>query len=181
METIQAQINSCLDFINGSLKTNYSQGEVLTMKTTIVKQVKELTTLIQQDLLKPNTEADITFSAPPDITDNITDLCKQYGMVFPSESPDPSQCHVTGKGLEVAVVGERSSVTLQAIKYNGAPCNMPTIESLKCELVSEITHATVRVSLESQYTRSATSPPSRGGTNYASKWRTSTSEEVHTV
>ncbi len=146
METIQARIDSCLGFIDGSLKTNYSQGEVLTMKTTIVKQVKELTTPIQPYLLKPNTEADITFSAPPNITDN----CKQYGMVFSSESPDPSQCHVTGKGLEVAVVGERSSFTLQAIKYNGAPCNKLIVKSLKCELVSEITHATVRVSLESR-------------------------------
>ncbi len=143
METIQAQINSCLDFIDGSLKTNYSQGEVLTMKTTLVKQVKELTTPIQPDLLKPNTEVDITFSAPPD----ITDLCKQYGMVFSSESPDPSRCHITGKGLEVAVVGEMSSFTLQAMDSNGAFFNKP-IKSLKCELVSEITHAKIRGNLK---------------------------------
>ncbi len=43
METIQAQLNSCLHFVVDHLKTG-SQGEVLKMKTTIVQQVKELTT-----------------------------------------------------------------------------------------------------------------------------------------
>ncbi len=42
METIQTQLNSCLHFVTDNLKTG-SQGEVLKMKTTVVKQVKELT------------------------------------------------------------------------------------------------------------------------------------------
>ncbi len=54
METNQAQLNSCLDSaITNSQKTG-SQGEVL-KKTTIVKQVKELTTPFQPDLFKPRT------------------------------------------------------------------------------------------------------------------------------
>ncbi len=142
METIQAQLNSCLHFVTDSLKTG-SQGEVLKMKTTIVKQVKELTTPFQQRLLKPNTEADITFFTSPDCTVQ----CQQYGKIFSLGSPDPSRCHGTGKGLEVAVVGEKSSVFLQAVNYNGTPCEEP-IQSLQCELVSEITRATVRGSLE---------------------------------
>ncbi len=49
METIQAQLNSCLHFVTDSLKTG-SRGEVLKMKTTIAKQVKELTTPFQPHL-----------------------------------------------------------------------------------------------------------------------------------
>ncbi len=142
METIQAQLNSCIHFVTDSLKTG-SQGEVLNMKTTIVKQVKELTTPFQPHLLKPNAEADITFTTSP----NVTVQCQQYGKISSPGSPDPSRCHATGKGLEVAVVGEKSSVILQAVNYNGAPCEEP-IQSLQCELVSEITRATVRGSLE---------------------------------
>ncbi len=142
METIQAQLNSCLDFVTDSLKTG-SQGEVLKMKTTIVKQVKELTTPFQPHLLKPNAEADITFSTSP----NVNAQCQQYGEISSPRSPDPSRCHATGKGLEVAVVGEKSSALLQAVNYNGAPREEP-IQSLQCELVSEITRATVRGSLE---------------------------------
>ncbi len=44
-------------------------------------------------------------------------------------------------------MGEKSSVILQAVNYNGAPCEEP-IQSLQCELLSEITRATVRGSLE---------------------------------
>ncbi len=44
-------------------------------------------------------------------------------------------------------MGEKSSALLQAVNYNGAPCEKP-IQSLQCELVSEITRATVMGSLE---------------------------------
>ena len=62
METIQAQLSSCLDFVRESLRTG-SQGQVLKMKTNIVKQVRELSTPFQPDIIKPNTEADMVFSA----------------------------------------------------------------------------------------------------------------------
>ncbi len=142
METIQAQLNSCLHFVTDSLKTG-SQDELLKMKTTITEQLKELTTPFQPHLLKPNAEADITFSISPDVTVQ----CQQYGRISSPGSPDPSRCHATGKGLEVAVVGEKSSVILQAVNYNGAPHEEP-IQSLQCEFVSEITRATMRGSLE---------------------------------
>ena len=63
METILAQLSSCLDFVSESLKTD-SQGEVLIMmKTNIMNQVKELTSPFQPDVLKPNEEADMKFTA----------------------------------------------------------------------------------------------------------------------
>ncbi len=73
--------------------------------------------------------------------------CQEYGKISSHDSPDPLQCHATGKGLEVAVVGEKSTVIFQAVNYNGAPREEP-IQSFQCELVSEITPATVRGSLE---------------------------------
>ncbi len=45
------------------------------------------------------------------------------------------------------MVGEKSSVILQAVDYNGAPCE-EAVQSLQCELVSELTGVTVRGSLE---------------------------------
>ncbi len=48
------------------------------MKTTIVKQVKELTTPFQPHVLKPNAEADITFLTSLDVTVQ----CQQYGKIF---------------------------------------------------------------------------------------------------
>ncbi len=142
METIQAQLSSCIIFVNESLKTR-SQGEVIKMKTTIVKKVKELTTPFQPDLFKTNTEADIIFKPLPDITAE----CRKYGTLYSPKSPDPSRCHATGKGLEVAVVGEKSTAIMEAVNYNDEQCE-ETVQSLQCELVSELTGATVRGSLK---------------------------------
>ena len=138
IETIQAQLNSCLNFVKESLKTE-NKAEVLKMKTTIVNQVKELTTPFQPDVLKPNTEADITFSASQEVI-------AKYGTVYAAQDPCPSKCNVTGKNLEVAVVGEMSTVVLQTVNFRDEPLTMP-IEP-QCELVSKITGTTVRGNIE---------------------------------
>ena len=80
------------------------------MKKTVVKQVKELTSTVQPDILTPDAEANIVFSASTD----MTALCRNFGQVSTLDSPDLSKCHVTGKGLEVANVGETSTAVLQA-------------------------------------------------------------------
>ena len=142
METILAQLSSCLDFVRESLKTD-SQGEVLMMKSNIMNRVKELTSPFQPDVLKPNEEANMKFSAPQDMIAK----CQNYGQVFLPGQPDPSKFLATGRGLEVAVVGKKSTAFLQAIDFNGEPC-MRAIDSLKCELVSEIAGANERENFE---------------------------------
>ena len=139
IETTLAQLDSCLHFMRESIKAG-NESNVLMMKTNTVHQVKELTTPFQPDILKPNTEADMVFSTLAD----LTAMCQSYGQVFTSGSPDPSKCH---KGLEVAVVGEKSTAILHAVSYEGKPCEEP-IKSLECELVSEITGTQASCSIE---------------------------------
>ena len=115
-----------------SLETDH-WGEALKMKTTVLKQVKELTTTVQPDTLKPNTKADIIFSASADITTS----CRHIGQVLTPASPDPSKCHVTGKDLEAGTVGQTSTAFLQVCNSKGEPCTEP-VTSLECKLVSEI-------------------------------------------
>ena len=142
IETTLAQLDSCLHFMRESIKAG-NESDVLMMKTNTVHQVKELTTPFQADTLKFNTEADMVFSALAD----LTAMCQSYGQVFTSGSLDPSKCHTTGKGLEVAAVGEKSTAILHAVHYEGKPCEEP-IKSLKCELVSEITGTRASCSVE---------------------------------
>ena len=108
METILAQLSSCLDFVGESLKTD-SQGEVLMMKTNIMNQVKELTSPFQLEVLKPNEEADMKFSVSQDV---IT-KCQNYGQVSLVESPNP-----------------KSQDTGQVVDLKGELVN-----SLQCELI----------------------------------------------
>ena len=137
IETIQAQLSSCLEFTRESLKIS-NQEEVLMMKTNIVKQVNELATPFPPDILEPNTKADVEFLASP----NVTDMCLTYGEIF--ESPDPSKCQATGEGLEAAMVGEKSTAV---INFDGQPCDK-SIKSLQCELSSEMTGARLRGGVE---------------------------------
>ena len=142
LETTLAQLSSCLGFMRESLKTG-SQEEVLLMKSSVVKQVKELTTTFPPDMLKPSTEADAIFSALED----VATACRNYGQVSAQGLPDPLKCHATGKGIEAAVVGEMSTAILQAVNFKGQPCEEP-IQSSECELVSELSGIRTRGSVE---------------------------------
>ena len=135
-ETVHAQLSSCQDYMKQSIRTDRC-GEALKMKMTVLKQVKELTTTVQPDALKPNTKADIIFSASAD----ITNLCRHFGQVSTLGSLDPSKCHATGKRLEVGIVRQTSTAILQACNSKGEPCTEP-VTSLECKLVSDLTGAT---------------------------------------
>ena len=136
-ETVHAQLSSCHDYMKQTIRTD-RWGEALKMKTTVLKQVKELTTTVQPDALKPNTKVDIIFSASAD----ITDMCCNYGQIaIPSGPPNPSKCHTAGKGLEVGIVGQTSTAILQAFNSKGEPCTEP-VTSLECKLVSDLTGVT---------------------------------------
>ena len=143
IETTLAQLNSCIHFMGESLKTG-TENDVLMMKMNTVQQVKELTTPFQPDMLKPNAEADMVFSALAD----MTAMCQNYGHVYESGSPDPSNCYITGNGVEVVVaVGVKSTGILQAINFRGKPCE-ESVKSLECELASEITGTRASCSVE---------------------------------
>ena len=141
IETILAQLSSCLLFVGESLR-EANKDDALMMKTNTVSTVKDLTTPLQLDILEPSTEADIIFSALAD----LHSMCQDYGQVFAQGSPDPSKCHATGKGLAVAVVGEKSTCILHAVNGGGKPCEEPI--ELECEFQSEITCTKSSCSIE---------------------------------
>ena len=144
IETTLAQLHSCLHFMRESLRTG-NEGDVLMMKANTLTQVKELTTPFPSDILEPNTKAGVRFSASAD----MLAVCRNYGQVFSPGSPDPSRCHITGKGAEFTVqVGERSTAVLQAINFEGKPCEEPVMKSLECEIVSEIADTRTSCSVE---------------------------------
>ena len=149
LETILSKLSSCLGFMRESLKTG-SQEEVLLMKSSVVKQVEELTITFPPDMLKPSTETDMIFLTLAD----VATACRNYGNVTALCLPDPSKCHATGKDIEAAVVGEMSTAVLQVNNFKGEPCE-EAIQPLECELVSQLsgtrTQGTVEQKGQSQY------------------------------
>ena len=146
IETTQAQLGSCIDFIKESFKTTSSQGDVLRMKTNITQRAKELTPILQpEDMLESHLKDAIVFSYLG--VEDIPALCRNCGLVSIQGPPDPSKCYTTHNGVQVAAVGEKSTVTLHAIDCEGKPLTK-LIKSLESELVSSITLARANCTVE---------------------------------
>ena len=142
LDTVGTQLSSYVEMVLETLTTG-TPAKILSMKTAIAKQVKELTTSLQTDTLEPVTQADTEYS----ISNEVVEVCQNYGAVGALGSPDVSMCRATGKGLEVATVGERSSALLQIVDFSDQPLKEP-IRSSECELVSDITGSRTRGSVE---------------------------------
>ena len=99
------------------------------MKKAVVKQIKEMTDNFKRDMLPPCELADVKFVSSPE----LTQACRQFGHVYiPKVSPE--KCHVTGKGMEVAEVGERATAVLHVLDQKGNACTVP-VEAIISELV----------------------------------------------
>ena len=142
IELVQTQLSSCLDFVKESLRTG-SEGEILAMKKPVVKQVEEITAEFKAEVLVPQEQADIRFSAS---TPEFTQTCQQFGQVY-SNPASPERCYATGKGLQVATVGKQATVILHAIDADGKECEQPLVNT-SCELVSDTGGPTVKAVIQ---------------------------------
>ena len=130
IETTLAHLCSCLHLMKKSLR-HESEDDALMMKSNTIEQI---TTPFREDILQPNTEADIVFSAPAD----VSAVCHDFGQVLLAKYlPDPSKCVITGRGSEEAAVGVQCTVVLKTVDFVGELCKVP-IRLLECEVVSEI-------------------------------------------
>ena len=142
IELVQTQLNSCLEFVKESLRTG-SEGEILAMKKPVVKQVEEITAEFKAEVLVPQERADIRFSAS---TPELIQTCQQFGQVY-SHPVFPERCYATGKGLEVATVGEQATAILHAMDADGKECEQPLVNT-SCELVSDTGGPTVKAAVQ---------------------------------
>ena len=126
LELVQTRLNSCLQFVNDSLKTG-SEGEILAMEKPVVQQVKEMCAEFDPRKLPPCEQADMALTA----NSEPLPACQQFGQV---SRVCPEKCYATVKGLEVATVGEQSTVTVHTIDTQGIKCAHP-LPLISCELV----------------------------------------------
>jgi len=129
-ELVQTQLSSCLDYVEGSLKTG-SEGEILAMKTPVLKQIGQITAEFNPDTLAPEQEANIQLVVDDSL--NLLQTCKEFAGVV-SQSVCPEKCYATGDGLKTATVGKQATVTLHARDKDDRECTVP-IQNLTAELV----------------------------------------------
>ena len=141
METIHAQLSSCLSFVRESLRTG-SQGEIVKMKKRVVKQIKEMTAEFNADALAPYEEANVGFATLPSFSND----CGRVGDVY-VQVVAPEASYATGKGLEVATVNQEATASVYALDHHGKPFAGNIVDKMMCELVSEIGAKTIQGSI----------------------------------
>ena len=120
VETVHTQLFSCLSFVRESLRTG-SQGEVMKIKKTVMKEIKEMTDNFKPDVLSSCEQADIKFIPSP----KLAQACQQFGDVCVN-LVSPENCYATGKGIKVAEVGERVTVLLHTVNDKEKACSYHT-------------------------------------------------------
>ena len=127
IELLQTQLSSCLEYVEGSLKTG-SEGEILAMKAPIIKQIQGITTDNNPDSLAPQQRANMRL-----VPDDAEKICRKYGKVV-DEEIDPTKCYATGDGLKAATIGQEAVVALHTVNTKGRECQEP-VKDLTAELV----------------------------------------------
>ena len=125
------QLKSCHDFVEESRRT-CSQGEILGMKSPLVKQINELTGSFKPRTLALAEQADMRFahSLP-----ELVKTCQQFGKVC-CHPVCPEKCRASGEGIKNVVIrGQAVTVSVETLNREGEPC-MKAVESLRCELVA---------------------------------------------
>ena len=125
------QLKSCHDFVEESRRI-CSQGEILGMKSPVVKQIKDLTGSFKPEILALAEQADMRFghSLP-----ELVKTCQQFGKVYCSVVW-PEKCQASGEGIkEVVIRGQAVTVSVEALDREGEAYLWP-VESLRCELVA---------------------------------------------
>ena len=135
LETGKTKLASCQSFVRDCLRTG-SQGEVMRVKGTVTKQVRELTSNFKPDIITPCEPINIKYVSSPEIA--LT--CRKFGKVYLKQT-SPENCYATGIGVEIAEPGKRAAALLHTVDHDGKACSTP-VETVTCELVSEITGET---------------------------------------
>ena len=132
------QLRSCQDFVEESRRT-CSQGEILRMKSSLVKQVNDLTDSFKPETLALAEHGNVRFahSLP-----ELVKTCQQFGKVYCSQVV-PEKCLASGEGIKLATRGQAVALSVEALDREGEAYLRP-VDSLRCELVASNGSSQVR-------------------------------------
>lgn len=104
-------------FIKNTLETG-SELEIVALSGPISEQVKELTATLRPELFEPTEQADQEFS--PEGVAELAEKFRHFGEIVEYASVIClEKCRAEGRGLEIAVVGERASAMVYVMDQEG--------------------------------------------------------------
>ena len=131
LETIETQLTSCVTFVKESVRRG-SEGEIMTMKKGVMNQIKEVLQPIKPEQLSPREMPKVRFSS----SSVLEQKYKQFGKIYTTQNVSPEKSYATGKGLKVALRGEKATAIVHLVDKEGEVFPEPA-ESLSCELISD--------------------------------------------
>ena len=139
VEMAQAELISCLTFVEDSMEVK-SHRELMQTKKVLLKRIKGAMHKFDKDELVPQScdSPRMKFIAT---CNELALACQQFGGVCCDQERallSPQKCYATGKGLEVAKLGEK---TIAMLHFSGV-INKAIISSTEfpaCKIVSEST------------------------------------------
>ena len=130
VEITQVKLTSCLEYAEGGLKTG-TDGEVLEMKSFVIKRVEHFSTEFESNAIQPETKADMELITEG--KESLQHACRNFLQIDHSGSFSLENSHTTGNGLKGATTGETKTVSFQAMTKNNKNSNGKL--DLKAELV----------------------------------------------
>ncbi|XP_064384652.1 E3 ubiquitin-protein ligase TRIM71-like [Halichondria panicea] len=141
VEMSQVKLTSCLEYTEGGLKTG-TDGEVLEMKSSVVKRVEHISTQLELIAIQPETKADMELTTKG--KEPLKQACRTFLEIDHGGSFSLENSRTTGDGLKGATTGETKTVSFQANKkFKGnfdLQAELVHIESkkiLKCEVIEQ--------------------------------------------
>ena len=129
VELVQVKLSSCLDYVDGGLKTG-TEGEVLAMKTPVLKRIKQITADFKPSTLQPEEGADLELIA--NTKQDLQQACKEFGDIkIPEVSPENS--YTRGEGLVRATVGEQAVAMVTTMSVTNIHQTNLTAELVHCK------------------------------------------------
>ena len=130
VEITQVKLANCLEYAEGGLKTG-TDGEVLEMKSSVIKRVEQISTKFNPIAIQPETKADIELITKG--KEPLQQSCRNFLEIDHSGSFSLENSHTTGDGLKGAKTGETKTVSFQAKTKSNR--NVKCKLDLKAELV----------------------------------------------
>ena len=133
-----SQRRSCQDFVDNNRRT-CSQGEILRMKSPLMKRINELNGSFKTETMDLVERADLKFAHS---VQELTETCQQFGKVY-CHPVCPEKCHVSGEIFKLVTRGQVISFCVEALDSEGEAC-IRCVDGLMCKLVSNDGSSQVR-------------------------------------
>ena len=131
------RLRKCRDFVEESRRT-CSQGMIVSMKMSLVKQANDLTDSFKPETLALAEQADMGFAHR---LPELVKTCQQFGKVY-CHLVCPEKCRASVEGIMTR--GQKVSVTVETLDKGGEAYLRPIDSFLRCELVASDGSSQVR-------------------------------------